>query len=107
MTDTLKDAATSERDRRRCAGTWLRELREHRGLSQRELAQLVGYKYYTFVSQVEHGAVKLPSEDMEKWALALKQNKREFTMRYISFCDPVLVGLIGVMTKKGLRVDEA
>ena len=46
---------------RTTAGRWLRELRQKRGLSQRELARKVGAKY-TFVSQVESGRCRMPPE---------------------------------------------
>ena len=40
---------------RKQAGTWLKELRGRAGLSQIQLAELLGFKYYTFISQVENG----------------------------------------------------
>jgi len=45
---------------RREAGIWLKELREARGLSQRDLANLVGVEYYTFISQIESGRGRIP-----------------------------------------------
>ncbi len=42
------------------AGRWLRQLREERGISQRELAKKVGAKYYTFISQLELGRGRIP-----------------------------------------------
>ena len=38
---------------RKEAGLWLKELREKRGLSQRQMAEKVGGNYYTFISQLE------------------------------------------------------
>ncbi len=37
---------------RREAGRYIRSLREGRGLSQRQLADLIGTEYYTFISQL-------------------------------------------------------
>src|SRR5690349_2049158 len=56
---------------RRAAGDWLRKLREHRGLSQRDLARLVGADYYTFISQLEMGRGRVPPDRYKIWADAL------------------------------------
>ena len=56
---------------RKQAGTWLKELRASAGLSQIELAAVLGFKYYTFISQVENGFGRVPTESMEAWARAL------------------------------------
>ena len=45
---------------RKEAGLWLKELREKRGLSQRQL----GANYYTFISQLELGRVRIPPTDI-------------------------------------------
>jgi transcriptional regulator with XRE-family HTH domain len=74
---------------RKAAGAWLRELREKAGLSQRELAALVGTEYYTFVSQLETGRGRVPPDSYEVWASALQVEKREFVKRLMSFYDPL------------------
>ena len=56
---------------RKRAGAWLQERRKAAGLSQIELAQRLGLKYYTFISQVENGFGRVPSDSMEAWARAL------------------------------------
>ena len=56
---------------RKQAGTWLKELRARAGLSQIELAEILGFKYYTFISQVENGFGRVPTESLEAWARAL------------------------------------
>jgi transcriptional regulator with XRE-family HTH domain len=60
------------------AGRWLRELREERGLSQRELAHKVGVEYYTLIAQLEHGRGRIPSDQYLIWADALGVDRREF-----------------------------
>ena len=40
---------------RQDAGRWLKELRESKRLTQRDLALGVGAEYYTFISQLENG----------------------------------------------------
>ena len=76
------------------AGQWLRELREKRGLSQRELAAKVGAEYYTFVSQLETGRGRIPPDRYLVWAHALGIDKREFVRVLMSFYDPVTYGIL-------------
>lgn len=79
---------------RRQAGTWLKELRGRAGLSQIELAEKLGLKYYTFISQVENGFGRVPTESMEAWALALKADPSEFARKLVSYYDPELHRLL-------------
>jgi transcriptional regulator with XRE-family HTH domain len=79
---------------RKEAGHWLRELRQTAGLSQIELAARLGLKYYTFVSQVETGYGRVPTESMEAWARALGANPADFARRLLSFYDPDLYRLL-------------
>jgi transcriptional regulator with XRE-family HTH domain len=76
------------------AGRWLRELRETRGLSQRELAQKVGAEYYTFISQLEHGRGRIPPDRYLVWAKALGIEPREFVQGLMSYYDPVTYDII-------------
>lgn len=44
-------------------GKRVRQLREYRGLSQRDFAERVGVDF-TYISKIEHGAMAAPSEDV-------------------------------------------
>ena len=79
---------------RREAGTWLKELRGRAGLSQIELAERLELKYYTFISQVENGFGRVPTESMEAWALALGVDPGEFARKLVSYYDPELYRLL-------------
>jgi transcriptional regulator with XRE-family HTH domain len=79
---------------RRAAGEWLRSLRERRGLSQRELAKLVGADYYTFISQLETGRGRVPPDRYELWAKALGISPREFVRTMLRYYDPVTYGIL-------------
>jgi transcriptional regulator with XRE-family HTH domain len=70
------------------AGVWLRELREKRGLSQRDLADRVGAEYYTFISQLEAGRGHIPPDRYLVWAHALGIDEREFVRTLMSYYDP-------------------
>ena len=66
-----ENAVPKGMEQRKRAGGWLQERRKAAGLSQIELAQRLGLKYYTFISQVENGFGRVPSDSMEPWARAL------------------------------------
>lgn len=76
-------------ERRRAAGVWLRNLREQRGLSQRDLAKLVDVDYYTFISQLETGRGKIPPERYEIWANALAIDAKTFVKGLLQYYDPL------------------
>jgi transcriptional regulator with XRE-family HTH domain len=74
--------------RRKQAGSWLKELRSRAGLSQIDLAARLGLKYYTFISQVENGFGRVPTESMEAWAIALGVEPSTFARQLLSYYDP-------------------
>jgi transcriptional regulator with XRE-family HTH domain len=88
------NAAPEAKAMRRRAGTWLKELRARAGLSQLQLAERLGLKYYTFVSQVENGFGRVPTESMEAWARALGVAPPAFARQLLSFYDPELHRLL-------------
>lgn len=70
------------------AGSWLRNLREAAGLSQRELAKAVGIEYYTFISQIESGRGRVPPTQIRAWAEALNMPVRTFAIELMRYYDP-------------------
>ncbi|MBN8919783.1 MAG: helix-turn-helix transcriptional regulator [Rhizobiales bacterium] len=87
-------AAPEAKQLRKDAGAWLQDLRKRAGLSQIELAARLGLKYYTFVSQVENGFGRVPTDTMEAWALALGVKPGEFARQLIGYYDPELHRLL-------------
>ena len=79
---------------RKEAGSWLKDMRRRAGLSQIELAALLGFKYYTFISQVENGFGRVPTESMERWAEALGIEPSAFARRLLSYYDPEMYRLL-------------
>ena len=63
------------------AGRWLRELREKRGLSQRELADKVGVDVYSLISQLEQGRGRISPDRYLVWAEVLGIEPGEFIRR--------------------------
>jgi transcriptional regulator with XRE-family HTH domain len=86
----MKRPSSSTRDRRKRAGSWLKELREQAGLTQMDVASRVGFKYYAFVSQVENGFSRVPTEKLEAWALTLGVEPPRFARHLMSFYEPEL-----------------
>jgi transcriptional regulator with XRE-family HTH domain len=76
------------------AGSWLKRLREARGLSQRDLAKLVGAEYYTFISQLETGRGRIPPDRYCDWAEALGVSPKEFVRTLMRFYDPVTYAIL-------------
>jgi len=74
---------------RREAGIWLKELREARGLSQRDLANLVGVEYYTFISQIESGRGRIPPDRYAVFAKSLGVEPGLFVRNILKFYDPI------------------
>ena len=79
---------------RQQAGRWLKTARETAGLTQAELAEQVGLRYYTFVSQVESGLGRLPIETQGAWATALGLNPGEFARMLLRYYEPELFRLL-------------
>jgi transcriptional regulator with XRE-family HTH domain len=87
-------AAPEARALRKAAGRWLQGERKKTGLSQIQLAEILSFKYYTFVSQVENGFGRVPSESMEAWARALKIEPAMFARQLLAYYDPELHRLL-------------
>jgi transcriptional regulator with XRE-family HTH domain len=81
---------SSLKQQRREAGIWLKGLREQAGLTQMELAGRLGIKYYAFVSQVETGFTRLPTDKIEAWAAAMGTDPAWFARRLLAFYEPDL-----------------
>jgi transcriptional regulator with XRE-family HTH domain len=90
----IAKAESQAKQLRKQAGTWLKELRAQAGLSQIQLADVLGFKYYTFISQVENGFGRVPVESMAAWANALGADPSAFAKHLLSFYEPELYRLL-------------
>jgi len=79
---------------RREAGRWLKQLREAAGLTQADVAERLGLRYYTFVSQVEGGHGRVPSDQMAAWARTLGIAPRSFAKELLRYYDPEIHRLL-------------
>jgi len=82
------------RQQRKEAGDWLKQRRADAGLSQVALAERLGMKYYTFISQVENGFSRVPTEAMEAWAVQLGLEPSEFAKHLLVYYEPELYRLL-------------
>ena len=90
----VKKPAPDAKQMRKEAGAWLKELRGRAGLSQIALAEKLDLKYYTFISQVENGFGRVPTETMEAWGRALGQEPAPFARKLLTYYDPELHRLL-------------
>ncbi len=51
-------------------------------------------KYYTFISQIEVGRGRVPTERVEVWAEALGEEVQPFAKRLMSYYDPINYRLV-------------
>jgi DNA-binding XRE family transcriptional regulator len=70
------------------AGDYVKQLRISQSMTQRELADILNLKHYTFISQLETGQGRLPPALTIKCAIALGQNPKEFALKMLSYYDP-------------------
>jgi transcriptional regulator with XRE-family HTH domain len=79
---------------RKQAGDWLKQKRADAGLSQVDLAARLGLKYYTFISQVENGFSRVPTETMQAWATQLGLDPSAFAKHLLVYYEPELHRLL-------------
>jgi transcriptional regulator with XRE-family HTH domain len=82
------------RQLRKQAGDWLKQRRADAGLSQVDLAARLGLKYYTFISQVENGFSRVPTEAMAAWATELGLEPAAFAKHLLLYYEPELHRLL-------------
>jgi transcriptional regulator with XRE-family HTH domain len=103
--DAAQAALTKELRKR--AGQWLKGAREAAGLTQAELAERVGLRYYTFVSQVESGLGRVPIDLQAAWATALGEDPQGFAKHLLGFYEPELYRLLFGDAAAGRRTGAA
>ena len=89
-----REAEPDARRLRKQAGDWLKQRRADAGLSQMDLAMRLGLKYYTFISQVENGFSRVPTEAMAAWATELGLEPAAFAKHLLLYYEPELHRLL-------------
>lgn len=90
MPDFPNLTAFEARDLRKEAGAYIKRLREAAGLTQADMAERMGYKFYTRVSQIERGAGRVPPEEFVAFAEALGVEPKSFVEELLRCYDPVI-----------------
>ena len=77
---------------RKKAGKYLKKLREKANpkLTQRRLSTILGIGYYTFISQIEAGASRLPPDKVILWAEACNANVSDVGKTLLKYYDPYM-----------------
>lgn len=89
-----------KRNRQRL-GMWLKGLRNARQMTQKDVAQHMGWAYYTFVSQLETGYTMLPDGDWTRLAKLYDIPADQFAKKMIAFSKPeVFACLFGRPVRK-------
>jgi transcriptional regulator with XRE-family HTH domain len=85
-------------------GRILASLRHAAQLTQHDLAKLVGQKYFTMISQVEAGRVRVPPNDTELWARVLGVDTQSFAKECVRYyeTDDYFKAIYGKDTKRDL-----
>jgi transcriptional regulator with XRE-family HTH domain len=89
-----RNVVPEPRQLRKQAGDWLKQRRADAGLSQVDLAARLGLKYYTFISQVENGFSRVPTETMAAWATELGLEPAAFAKHLLLYYEPELHRLL-------------
>lgn len=80
-------------------GKFLQLLRNHKGITQRELAVKLDLNYYTMISQIEAGSTRIPPNLYTAYAKALGVDVVLFTKKLMEFYDPhTYIALFGRKT---------
>lgn len=80
--------------RRKELGKWLKALRNSKEWTQVEAAQRLGYEWFTFISQVEGGYARIPTDAWEKWADVYDVDVSDFCLRLLKAYDPALLKIV-------------
>lgn len=87
------------REQRRQLGRILKTWRETKGLTQADLAEMLGLKYYSFISQVENGLGRIPQAMYVPWAKALSVDSQAFCWCVLAHVEPSLYEELSIHDK--------
>lgn len=91
---------------RRALGQKLKARRDELEMTQMNLAEAAGLAYYTMISQIESGAVRLPPDRIEAYAKALRMPVEQLATLCVQHYDPVTFALMQNSKRRTRTVDE-
>lgn len=88
------DTTDPAKQLRRDFGQWLKAHRERRSITQARMAEILGLRYFTFVSQVENGLGRIPQDLYRPWAEALEVEAKDFAAMALAHLEPGLFEML-------------
>lgn len=73
---------------RKLAGAMLKEMRLAVEKTQRDVSNDCGFEYYTMISQIESGKVRVPPNVLALYARSLKVSPKFLAKELLKFYDP-------------------
>lgn len=73
---------------RKEGGIFIKALRTHAGLTQRDIAVALDMKYYTMVAQMEAGTARIPPDSYAAYAKVLGVDPEKFVRKLMQYYDP-------------------
>jgi transcriptional regulator with XRE-family HTH domain len=83
-------SSDQEKALRKAIGKRLKELREGTGKTQLDLSLCLGLPYATFISQIEAGLARLPTDRVGEMADCLSVGKGYLALLYVRYYEPIL-----------------
>lgn len=74
--------------RRREAGQILADMRRSVDKTQKDIAKEIGIEYYTMISQIESGKVRLPPAQIIPFAQAVQTNRKKLAKMLLYYYEP-------------------
>lgn len=88
MASKTDRATTAAIKLRKQVGSRLQKVRQSLDLTQVQVAERLGYQYFTFVAQIEQGRSRIPPDDWTSWAKLYKQDPVAFSRMLLRHYDP-------------------
>lgn len=73
---------------RKEGGIFIKALRTHAGLTQREVAVALKMNYYTMIAQMEAGTARIPPDTYVPYAKVLGVDSQLFIRKLMQYYDP-------------------
>lgn len=85
---SLRTNTEESKKRREEIGAFLKKRRNDLNLTQKYMGQQLALDYYTYISQMEAGKTRVPSEMIEGLAKVLKLDCSAFSKLLLAYYDP-------------------
>lgn len=94
FTHPQQGGAEESKRLRKEVGQKLKTMREAVEKTQKDIAQELGFEYYTMVSQIEGGKTRVPPTAMVAYAKALRIPPKELARLLMQYYDPLMFEIL-------------